>query len=174
MTTRTTEQDNALANLIGTLKRVKGKHDGGQHNQDYWLDYRDGVFKDHTYADRLKLAEEGKIFEFGSDNICDTTGCAAGWATVNAGFAFRWVAKKYGSEQDGDLGAFFDMEYKRPGSDVWQDGYFDFVYEAADILGLTTPQAIDVFHTYTEDSAIEKLESILDGTWEDPEGVDTW
>jgi hypothetical protein len=171
MTTRTDEQNAAIRELIRTLETLGSVNEGGQHDQYRWLEHR-GVTWSASWEQRLKEAEEGKSWEFGKDNICGTTGCAAGWATVNAGYQFRYVAKVAGDELHGDKRAYLDMEFKRPGETEWDRGYPDFVEEATDILGFTPEQAGDVFYTLNETEAINKLYNILDGTWEPPTDED--
>lgn len=174
-TTRTEEQDDALRELINTLETLGSVNDGGQHDQYHWLEHK-SIDWSASKDERMKEAEEGKSWEFDKDNICGTTGCAAGWATVNAGYLFRYVARVVGDELHGDKHAYLEMQFKRPGESNWSDGYLDFVEEAQEILGFTDAQSGDVFYTLNETEAINKLKNILDGTWTEPydDGDDEW
>lgn len=164
---RTEEQNAALRDLITFLEAVgPALEEGvGQHEQDHFILPPGLVDLD---GENRKRTPVGTEFLVDDENICGTTGCAAGWACVQAGYKFRWVMAEdsYGYK-------YFKMEVKEPGSSKWQaeygynDGsYWSFEETAANLLGLTEIQANDIFFTWDEPTAIQKLKNVLDGTWE--------
>lgn len=163
---RTEEQNTALQDLITFLESVgPALEEGvGQHEQDHFL-----LPAELIDLDRDKTAT-GTKFVVDDENLCGTTGCAAGWTCVQAGYKFRWVMAEdtYGYR-------YLKMEVKKPGSRKWQgeyseDGeYWSFEETAANLLGLTDRQSTDIFYTWDEPTAIQKLKNVLDGTWEWPE-----
>lgn len=165
---RTEEQNTALQELITFLESVGPvtPNGEGQHNQDHFI-LPDGLLD----LDRNKTPV-GAQFDVDDENLCGTTGCAAGWACVRAGYKFRWVMTQ-------DQGyKYLTMEIQDPGTDTWhreydydgEGGYWEFDAAAAKLLGLTPLQATDIFYTWDEPTAIQKLKNVLDGTWESPEG----
>jgi hypothetical protein len=167
---RTEEQNAALRDLITFLEAVgPALEEGvGQHEQDHFI-LPPGLI-DLEGEDREKTPV-GTEFLVDDENLCGTTGCAAGWTCIQAGYKFRWIMAEddYGYKH-------FKMEIQAPGSDTWRKeygdevvGYWSFEETAANLLGFTERQSADIFYTWDEPTAIQKLKNVLDGTWEWPE-----
>jgi hypothetical protein len=165
---RTEEQNRALGDLITFLETVgPALEEGvGQHEQDHFI-----LPAGLADLDREKT-QVGTQFDVDDENLCGTTGCAAGWACVQAGYKFRWIMK-----EDHDGYKYLAMEIQDPGTGTWHreydhDGegtYWSFEDTAAGLLGLTPRQANDIFYTWDEPTAIQKLKNVLDGTWTNDE-----
>lgn len=114
----------------------------------------------------------GKIIK--QENLCGTTACVAGWGALLTGYTFRF--KK-------DFDGLWDiLEFRAPGEKDWYQPSadphpgtgrhkwgFDWELVAGDYFGFDSAIANDIFWDFERSRVLEKLQSMIDGSYEYPE-----
>lgn len=120
------------------LNQIKSKPK--THYQGHWWDNDQNL--DGNGDSRVNTVE--------NVDECGSTACVAGWALLFSGYKFRTHH--------------FVDQVQVPGETGWQafPGWIDPLTKGANLLGLDPQTAYSLFHSETEEEAIEVLEDLVD------------